>query len=380
MQSIHDVIIVGSGPAGATLAYELANSGISVMVIDKAVFPRNKCCGGGVTVRASNLIGEIPADITEDNVSKAVFSFSGSSLFDGSHSNTLIKTVNRENFDHFLVQRAEKAGANIVQDTTVTALQLSDDNVEVTTSRGNFRTQYVVGADGNRSIVSRYVNNIPHDRFIGIETEVQVEDRDMERWKSRILIDMGWTPKGYAWLFPKKDHLSIGVGAPVNKAGNLKKGYWQFLDSIKISRYKVKSWSAGIVPMFAGKPKVVEGRIALLGDAAGLADPLTGEGIGNALLSARLAAPALENAVQYGVSRLSTYQASIEEKLAPEIESARFLSRVIFSVPKKLLDLARHDSRLWNAGCALVRGETSYTSIKGRIGTLKGLYSVLRGK
>ncbi len=371
---------MGSGPAGATLAYELASSGVAVLVIDKAVFPRAKCCGGGVTFRAGNFIGEIPDDITEDTVSKAVFSFSGYNIFDGSYQNTLIHTVNREKFDHFLVQRAEKAGANIMQGTAVTALQTSNNHVEVTTNKGIFGAQYVIGADGSRSIVSKYVNNVKHDRFIGIETEVRVEDTELEKWKSRILIDMGWTPKGYAWLFPKKDHLSIGVGAPLINAGNLKKAYRHFLNSLISGKYTIQSWSAGVIPMVAGKPRVVGGRVALLGDAAGLADPLTGEGIGNALWSARLAAPAIKDAIQYGVSNLHTYQTSVEEKITPEIEAAHFLSRVIYSVPKKLIDLAGHDNRLWHAGCLLVRGETSYLAIKGRVGTLKGLYAILRGK
>jgi geranylgeranyl reductase family protein len=380
VQSDHDVIIVGSGPAGATLAYELASSGVAVLVIDKAIFPRPKCCGGGVTIKASNLLGEIPHDITEDSVSRAMFNISGTNLYDGDFSDTLIHTVNREKFDHFLVQRAEKAGAHIIQGTTVTDLQLSTNNIEVASNQGTFRSPYVVGADGNRSVVSKYFCNCSHNRFIGIETEVQVGDQDLEKWKSRILIDLGWPPKGYAWLFPKHDHLSIGIGAPFDKARHLKKAYWEFLNSLKFNRYKIRSRSAAVIPMFSGKPRVVSGRIALLGDAAGLADPLTGEGIGNALLSAQLAAPAIKNAVQHGITKLQAYQTSIEEKLVPEIEAARFLSRIIYSIPKKLLNLARQDNRLWNAGCSLVRGELSYQTIRGKAGTVKGLYSILRGK
>ena len=132
--------------------------------------------------------------------------------------------------------------------------------------------------------------------------------------------------------------------------------------------------------MVAGKPIVVFDRVVLLGDAAGLADPLTGEGIANAMLSAHLAAPAIQSALQHGISELQNYQASVDAELTPEIEAARFFARIIFSLPSKILEFARYDERVWSAGSSLIRGERSYQSIKNRVGTLKGLYAILSGK
>jgi geranylgeranyl reductase family protein len=380
LQPDYEVIVVGSGPAGATIAYDLACRGVAVLVVDKAIFPRPKCCGGGITVRASKLLGPLPPDIVKDSIFHARFGSSGSVLLNGSSSNALVYTVNREEFDHFLLRRAENAGARILQGTAVTAVNATENGVEVMTPSGTLRSLFVIGADGSRSVVARCVGSVQHRRFIGIETEIQTTEEDLEKWQSRISIDVGWTPKGYAWVFPKQDHLSVGIGGPLPQSKLLKESYWKFLKSLNLSQYQLNSWSAGVVPMVAGKPIVVFNRVALLGDAAGLADPLTGEGIANAILSAHLAAPAIQSALEHGTCKLQNYQASVDAELTPEIETARFFARVIFSLPGKVLEFARYNERVWNAGSSLIRGERSYQSIKNRVGSLKGLFAILRGK
>ena len=380
LQPEYDVVVVGAGPAGATLAFELKRRGVTVLLIDKAVFPRRKCCGGGLTVKAARLLGEGLEGIAENSVSSAVFAISGYSLFSGTHEETIIYTLDRERFDHFLLRRAGQAGVEVMQGLTVTGLTANDGCVEVATANGKCRGRFVVGADGSRSIVAKSANMGNHENLVGIETEIVVGDEDLARWRSRILVDLGRTVKGYAWLFPKKDHLSVGIACPTKEVQKMKRAYDQFVGSLSFSRHTIADRSVALIPMCVGKPRVVQGRVALLGDAAGLTDPLTGEGIYNALLSAQLAAPAIEGALQRGDSDLSAYQDSVEEKIRPEIEAARFFRRIIFAMPRKMLDVARHDGRLWNAGCSLVRGDTSYSAIKGRVGTPGGLYSLLRGK
>ena len=367
MRSHHDVVIIGAGPSGSTLAYELARRNVTVLVVDKAVFPRLKCCGGGVTVRAGKLVGEGLGAVTENSISSALLTFSGSKVFHGDYDRTVIYTVNRERFDHFLLQKAESAGADVLQGVTVTGLLLRDSGVEVITSNGNFQGQFAVGADGNRSIVARTVNLGNHDHVVGIETEIIVDEEDLARWRSCVMVDLGRNLTGYAWLFPKKDHLSVGIASPRMEARNLKLAYWEFLKSLELRRYTIATWSAGLIPMCIGKPKVVQGRVAILGDAAGLADPVTGEGIYNALLSAQLAAPAIQNAVLHNDSELHGYQEAVDKRIKPEIEAARFFSKRLSKVPRKLLNMINLDRRIWNAGCSLVLGETSYSAIKDRI-------------
>lgn len=380
MRSNHDVIIVGCGPSGATLAYELSRRGVDVLAVDKAVFPRDKCCGGGVTVKAGKLLGEMVSEVAEDSISSALFAISGSELFQGSDDHPLMYTVSRDRFDHRLLQRAEEAGAGVLQGVSVDGVTETETSVDVSTAKGDFRAKYVIGADGARSVVGKCLNFRSHGGFVGIESEVFVGDDDMDRWKSTILTDLGWTSKGYGWVFPKKDHLSIGIGAPIGKARDLRLAYRDFLNSLELGRHKIVEWSAGIIPMYSGRPRVVQGRVALIGDAAGLADPMTGEGIGNAVLSARLAAPAIEDALLHSRRSMRAYQDAVEDRLAPDIEAARFFSRIIFTMPKKLLNLAGRDGRLWNVACSLVRGEATYSMIKGRVEGVGGVYSILRGK
>jgi geranylgeranyl reductase family protein len=380
LQPAHEVVIVGAGPAGATLAYELACRGVDVLVVDKAVFPRSKCCGGGVTVRTQGFLGSELDGVIEDTISAAQFSLAGSSKFLGESSSAIMYTVQREKFDYFLLQRAQRANASVIQGVTVTGLNMDDRTIEVVTDRGSFRCHVLVGADGSRSVVRRSLRLPAQEHFVGLETEVYVTDKDMDRWRSRVLIDVGWTPRGYGWLFPKGDHLSVGIGAVAREARNLKQAYWRFLGSLNLDKYTIAGWSGGLIPMYVGRPQVVQGSVILLGDAAGLADPLTGEGVCNAVQSARLASLAIQKALLNGPADLQAYQRSVDETIRPDIEASRFLHRVIFAMPGKMLQIARLDGRLWDAACSVVRGETTYSALKGQIGTIGGLYSILRGK
>ena len=380
LKSRYDAIVVGGGPSGSTLACQLAQKGLDVLVIDKSFFPRPKCCGGGVTVRAHGLLGGLPAEVYEDTISSAQFGVRGSPVFDGRQDSTLMFTVSRDKFDHLLLQRAHRAGAAVLEGVSVETLSERPESVEVGTTKGTFEARFLFGADGSRSIVARYIGVQNRDGFVGIETELVVSDKDLARWKSLVLVDIGWTPKGYAWVFPKRRGLSVGIGCQVSHAKHLRRAYGKFLDSLELEEYETtKSWG-GFIPTCPAKPRVARGRIALLGDAAGLADPLTGEGIGNAALSAHLASAAVCKALSQGVERLTEYQLAVEHTIVPDIEAARFFSRIIFTMPKKLLEVARLDGRIWNAACAVVRGDTSYSSIKGRVGGVGGLYSILRGK
>ena len=143
---------------------------------------------------------------------------------------------------------------------------------------------------------------------------------------------MGRVP-GYAWVFPKSDHLSIGIACHRSKAKDLKRHYEEFLDSLNLGPHSIVQWRGALIPMCKGKVSAVRGRALLLGDAAGLADPLTGEGIYNAILSAHLAAPVIERSLQNNPGRLLEYQVALEKEILPDLKIANFISNIFFRLP-----------------------------------------------
>jgi flavin-dependent dehydrogenase len=213
-----------------------------------------------------------------------------------------------------------------------------------------------------------------HNCLVGVETEVVVPDEDLAKWKSQIAIELGRIPAGYAWVFPKTDHLSIGIGCLANKAKDLKRCYWEFLDSLNFRHYTIARWDGSIIPICTGRAVVTRDRAVLLGDAAGLADPLTGEGIYNAILSAKLAAPAIEESLISGEVRLLDYRKSVEEKIVSEMRIAYVFSKVLAQLPHILFRLLKRDERIWRGCCHLLRGETDYSTMKNKIGPLGRLY------
>ena len=284
----------------------------------------------------------------------------------------------REKFDYALVRRAEEAGADFIQGLEVSGIQFGDKTLEVSTVAESFRSQFVAGADGAGSAVAKALGIGGNRNLVAaIETEVQVPQEELARWKSRMAIDLGRIPAGYAWVLPKFDHLSIGIACPVSRAKDLKRCYWEFLDSLDFSQHTVARWESSLIPICAGRTVVAKDRVVLLGDAAGLADPLTGEGIYNAVLSAQLAAPAIENSLKCGDLRLDDYRTAVEERIIPEMTIAYVFSRVLARLPSRLFKLLKRDERVWRSWCYLLRGEMTYSTIKTKRGTLGAMYNLV---
>ena len=378
MHRNYDVIIVGGGPAGATLAYELARRGIVVLVIEKARLPRYKCCAGGLTVKAAKLLGTNVDALVDDAISSIIVTFAGDSPYRGDYGETIIYTVTREKLDHALVKRADEAGAYILQGLEARGIEFNNTSVEVVTPAGSFRSQFVVGADGARSVVAKAMGvETNNNHVMGIETRVLVADRELAKWQSRIAIYLGGIPGVYAWVFPKADYLSIGTACITDKVMDLKSCHREFLDSLNLGHYSISRWGSSIIPVCTGQVIVARGRAALLGDAAGLADPLTGEGIYNAVLSAQLAAPVIERSLECGEARLDDYSNSVNEKIVSEMKTAYMFSRVLTQIPSGFFRLLKWDERAWKGCCYLLRGDIDYSTIKNKISTLGGLYNLV---
>ena len=378
MKHKYQVIIVGAGPAGSTLAYHLAIGGTGVLVLDRAVFPRYKCCAGGLTVKAAKLLDINIDGLADDVISGAVVSFAGKHPYYGYSNERIMYTVMREKFDHALLIRAQEAGADVLQGAEARATRTSNAGIEVSTSVGEFTGEFIVGADGARSRVAKAMGAANHRACIaGIEAEVKVGSEDHARWKSQIGIDFGRIRGGYGWVFPKTSHLSVGIGCPADKATGLKHIFGEYLDSLRFGQYSIMKWAGGILPVCMGEPVVAQGRAILLGDAAGLADPLTGEGLHNAILSAQLAAASIEKALARGHLTLDDYSDAVATAIVPQMKMAAIFLKALFHLPTELFRVLNTDQRVWRACCNMLRGEMDYISFKNRVTSPGKLYSLI---
>lgn len=372
------MIVVGAGPAGATLAYELAKKGIGVLLLEKESLPRYKCCAGGVTARAVKLLDFDISEVVEDVVHNVSVTYNFGSPYVGHHTQPLIYTVMRDVFDHLLVKRAQQFGAVVIDGQEVRQIQTNADWIEISTAEGIFRSRLVAGADGAYSVVARKLGMKRNTEYIAaIEAEVVVPEEELAKRQSRVEMDLGCVPAGYAWVFPKRDHLSIGAGCPVSGAKNLKRYHQKFVNSLGIAHCHINRSGAHLTPIAMGKGVISQGRALLVGDAAGLVDPLTGEGIHNAIQSAQLAAAVIESALAQNNIDLRDYQQAVEQKILPEIAIARVLVGIFARFPYLVFKMLQSNESIWGASCRLLRGETSYSAIKEGLGGLKGVFGFL---
>jgi geranylgeranyl reductase family protein len=374
LQQGQDVVVVGAGPAGATLAYELAAKGIRVLLLEKEKLPRHKCCAGGVTSKATRLLDFDISEVAEDAVHEISFTFNLGSPYLGQHDQVLMHTVTRDAFDHFLVKRAQQLGALLMDGQKVTRLQVSGDWVEISTADSVFRSRLVVGADGTYGVVARDLGMERSTEYLtALQSEIIGPEEELSKWKSRAQVDLGCIAKGYAWVFPKRRGLSVGVGCHASKARDLQAQQRNFLNSLSFGSYAIAGSCSHLIPTRTKGRLVWKDKALLLGDAAGFADPLTGEGIYNAIQSAQLAAPVIEGSLAGGKAELEDYQRIVEKKIIPELKIARRLSKFFDVFPHLAFRMLSQDEEVWKAIRDLMLGDINYADLKGRAGGFKGI-------
>ena len=364
-----DILIVGAGPAGSTLAYQLARWGIDVLLLDKAKFPRGKTCGGGVNVRALRLLPFDFEPVVERIITGISFTRNLEEPVSRRYAEPLMVTVRRECFDDFLVQQAKQAGARFLDETQFLSLQQKGDAVQVETSSGKILAKFVLGADGAQSAVAKKSDLMQGaSHLLAVHSEVPTS---VLPWHESdvIHIDWGSLRGSYAYLFPKKNSLSMGaggVGIPAAKIKNYQRAFlvtrWQKEEESPFS-------TAGFVlPLRQKRRPIQQGRCLLLGDAAGLVDPLTGEGIYSAIRSAQLAAPGLVEALRNGWNSLDACQEAIDRELMPELESAALICSIFNLRPSFFHRKIATSDRWWNAMAKILRGEKTFLEMKKKLG------------
>jgi flavin-dependent dehydrogenase len=245
--------------------------------------------------------------------------------------------VMRDRFDYFLVQKSIDNGTSLLDGTRVISVEEFPDYVFVKTEGGDFRSKVIVGADGVTSFVARSLRLRKKPRLgVAIEGEIfPNSDRavDLSEYNSSIHIDFNVIPKGYGWIFPKKDHLSVGVFTTLPKMREIKKYFYIYVEKKGLcSNYSCRSLIGHQIPI-GGKREVLNTRRGLLiGDAAGLADPITGEGIYFGLRSGQIAADLIDKGLNEGSFILDKYTEAVNNELINDFRYARYVSEFFYNL------------------------------------------------
>lgn len=330
-----DVVIVGCGPAGSSAALQLARCGLKVAILEKSCMPRYKPCGGGIVYKA---LKYIPVDISSV-IERRCFSVSlgmvsANKEFMIQRNFPLITMIMRDKFDLLLANAAVDAKLKIFQNCKLQDIRFGK-KVTLVTSSGNVKADFIIGADGAISTVARR-SGWRETRILvpSVNWEVFVQDNDLERFDDMARFDFGLFSGGYAWLFPKRDHLSIGVlktGDNNFTPNVLIKKYLEFLKIKKV--FHMKRYPH-LIPIRPRRDGFVKNRVLLVGDAADFVDPITGEGISGAILSGRLAAKAIIKGGFDEKKVKKIYESSIRGKILSELRIGRFLSGLTYKYPK----------------------------------------------
>jgi len=315
-----DVIIVGAGPAGVAAAYDLCQAGESVLLLDRHEFPRNKACAGGLTVKTLKAL-RYPVDAVIRKRCRSLIvgqALSRAVQFRGRRE-ICAMTVRRE-LDTFCFEKALAAGARFKTIGRIQAIRENQAGVDIQTTGGLHRAAFLIGADGATSRVGKLTGEFTDGRLgFAIEGALPANPGKMPR----MTFDFNIIKSGYGWLFPKGDHVNIGLFTS-HPSVILKKRNLRAYARKKLGKTDIMNLAGHAVSMGGWRYRPKSRRILLAGDAAGLVDPLLGEGLYNAVRSGQLAARA--------------------------IITAPASSQTAGSLYKRLLDPIRRDLRL---GCLL---------------------------
>jgi len=384
-----DAAVVGGGPAGAWAAYTLARCGARVTIFDPS-HPREKPCGGGVTGRALAVVadaidgarfpqrvirsarfvdaegGDASIDLQSDRVGPDPRVRPGADTWVGPYGSSSLIVASRALFDAALLDAARRAGASVAC-SRVTNVTVDADGVRIDTDGGTHRAGMVIGADGANSLVRRRVVQPFPRRHLSIATGFFAHGATSDE----VVIELVADPAGYLWSFPRPDHLAIGMcaqaDAGISPAALRDQardwtGRRHLADDARLEPY---SWPIPSLDARAfGALDLASERWALVGDAAGLVDPITREGIYFALLSGQWAADAIA-----GGRFPRDYTARIRDEIAPDLACAARFKAGFFrpAFMKLLVQALQRSAAVREILVDLVAGRQSYLSLKWRL-------------
>ena len=372
MTQRYDAIIVGAGPAGSTAARTLARGGASVLVLDRAKFPRDKPCGGGITFRA-DAAGDIDlAPVTEREIYGVRVSVKLGRRFERTSEHLLARMTQRSALDAYLVDHAAEAGAHVHDGVPVRSIELEGASVRVSANGDVYESRVLIGADGINGVTAKSLGlDATSETAVAYEANYPADSATLDHWSRHIALDLGGIPGGYGWIFPKGDHLNVGVGGWKHVGPSLRGRLAKFCAYYGLDASKLYGHRGYQLPLRRDGAPIVCGPAMLAGDAAALVDPLSGEGIWAAFTSGRLAA---EHALRYlaGDARdLRGYQRALDAVMRDELIASQRLQLVFQRLPKLSILMLKYNNAFWRYMTEIIRGDITYPDLPRKLGPLR---------
>lgn len=369
MTELWDAIIIGAGPAGASAAYFLGEMGLRAVVLEREALPRDKPCGGAVPRSA---LARFPfgfEPVIEDAVTVVRYAWLGEER-PVALPDAPVVMVRRREFDAHILAHARAE----VRDRTAVAEALADgDAVRVRTADGaTLAGRYLLIAEGSTGVLARALGLASHRAHVPtLQADVPME-RATGDWRGTALFQFGALPGGYVWVFPRRGSLSVGIVDFRRGRRPLRGALEAEMARLGIAAEGIR-WRGHPLPVFAGRRALGRGRILLLGDAAGLVDPLLGEGIRYAIRSGQVAA----DVVRRGLSA-AEYTRRIAREMGRSLQRAREIAGLFYRFPRLAYSIATQDGRGTQWMTDVLAERSDYVGISRRLPGLVAGYLVSR--
>lgn len=359
-----DCIIVGAGPAGSSSAYHLAKKGYSVLVLDKTNFPRDKSCGGGVSPAIAEWFDFDFSPVVQNHVSQVKYTFKmGDPAEVELKGVTPMWMVQRREFDNLIIEQATAKGAEFKSGVEVQGAKLEGDTWQVTSSDGQFEGKYLIAADGANSHMAKLLGFAPSQSTVSASLQVPGEVSD--RRKATAFFDFGSLKNGFMWCFPKAEGYSFSaayVRNPKGKADELKKQLYKYAELFNLNPSQGEYQEHPLNLWQANSP-LHSDRALLVGEAAGMVDPLIGEGIRPALYTGVQAATAISNAISGDANALPNYSETVNQEWGENLAKADFLAGLFFKAPKIAYKMGVKRPSAGKLMGKILCGELSYSQV-----------------
>lgn len=383
---MYDLLVIGGGPGGATCARRAALRGLDVVLIEKIAHPRDKVCGGALSPKVRDILDfDISKLVEREFTSVAIHRPSGkmTTLSKDGFSGDIIR---RNEFDKYLIDKAKKSGVEVIEDTEIIAIEQLRKGIRALSKGDSFKGHLLVGADGVNGISMKTLGIKNHWRpdeaAVCICTEVTFGENEIEKIpesytnavSQAIELYFGFSNWGYGWCFPTKSGVRIGLGCRSDRAESIRDDWYRLCKKIEIDKQvdiKKEYETSARIPLGGIPNRHIGRRSMLVGDAAGLVSPVTGEGISYAIESGILAADVAVEAVRSKApSHIIEYERKLEQYITGDLKDLRTFAEILNRSDKNvelICDISDKDPVFQNYLLSILSRSSAVSDLKNKI-------------